>query len=201
MKEDEAMDNFRRCLCAACTLLLLGCAASAPVNYYRLAPLELDPAGDGDNPTILALGPLGFPEYLRQPQLVRRGAGSRMQVDDLNRWVEPLDDATARVLAANVDGLLDGVVAVAFPSIGPLEADYRLTGSISRFEADETGRVELVVQWSIGRPGEGLVVAPRTDRYTAAVARPQQPASVAEAMADALGRFSRDVAATLESVL
>jgi hypothetical protein len=38
---------------------------------------------------------------------------------------------------------------VAFPSGNLVEAEYRLQGSIVRFDADTAGRAVLVVQWGI----------------------------------------------------
>jgi len=174
---------------------LVACTASPPVRYYQLEPVALQSASGGDDAIVLVIGPLSFPEYLQRSRMVRRGDGAEVLVDEFHRWAEPLGDAVPRVLAANVDGLAGDVVALVFPARG-VPGDYRLTGTLLRFDADAAGTVELVIQWSVADRDGDVVVAPRTSRYQAEAA--PEPGAMAGAMSDLLARLGRDVVRALE---
>lgn len=189
------MQGARRVAAVAVVVWLTACASSPPVQYYQLAPVDLQPAAGNSGAAVLVVGPLAFPEYLQRSRMVRRGEGAELLVDEFHRWAEPLSEAVPRILAANLDALAADLVGVAFPARG-VPADYRLTGTILRFDADAAGTVELVVQWSISERDRGVVVAPRTSRYRAEAA--PDPGAAAGAMSDLLGRFGRDVAAAME---
>jgi len=174
---------------------LAACTASAPVRYYQLDPVALQPAAGSGAAAVLVMGPLSVPEYLQRSRMVRRGDGAEVVVDEFHRWAEPLGDAVPRVLAANVDGLADDLVALAFPARG-VQADYRLTGTLLRFDADTAGTVYLTIQWSVADRDGGVVVSPRTSRYQAEAA--PDPGAMAAAMSDLLARLGRDVVRALE---
>jgi len=190
-----------RMLVAGIVLLLAGCGSSPPVRFYSLQPLDLDYQADTNDAVVMYLGPLRVPEYVARTQIVTRGDGAEMIVDDYHRWAEPLDDAIPRIVAVNVDNLVDGVIVVAFPSGNLVEADYRLQGSIVRFDADAAGRALLIVQWSIATPGGDLLVPPRRSRYEARVLRTGDPGAVATALNDTVAQFSRAIAAEIEATL
>lgn len=182
---------------AFCGLTMLaGCGASAPIHYYRLDALDLDSPAASEPRAILAVGPIVLPDYLQRRQLVRRGRGAEMQLDEQNHWAEPLDEAVPRIVAANVDGLAAEVVAVA-GARGVVRADYRLFATVHRFDTDSAGSTVLVVQWGVTGAERATVVAPRTTRYRAAASPADQPGAVAAAMSDVLAQFSRDVAEAL----
>ena len=184
-------------------LFLAGCGSSPPVEYFRLdaraAAYEQDSAGA----TMLGVGPLQLPDYLNRSQIVRRGSGSRVLVDDFERWAEPLKSAVHRVVAMNIDRQLLGVVAVPFPFSGQIKArvQFRLIADIHRFDAGPEGEVQLVMQWAITRVGHGLVVPSRRTTYAARARDAADTGAVVEAMNDVLDQFSRDAAAQLQTVL
>lgn len=182
-------------------LLLAACGASLPVRYYGLEPVAAAYRPDAGAGPVLALGPLQVPEYLRRPQIVTRGPGAELSVDEFSRWAEPVDEAVHRVLAANVDALVDGLSVLAFPHNSLIEADYRLVGRIDRFDVDETGTAVLAVQWSISDRDRRLVVAPRRSRFEAAGGDPGDKDAVARALSETIEQFSRQIAGTLQSAL
>lgn len=183
-----------RLLAVGFVVLLAACGSSPPVHYYSLQSLELDYLEDVDDSAVMYLGPLRLPEYVARTQLVTRGEGAVVIVDDYHRWAEPLDDAIPRIVAANVDHLLDRVVVVPFPQGNLLEPDYRLQGSIVRFDADRAGRAVLIVQWAIALPDGTFLVGPRRSRYEATTSQARDPGAVAVALNDTIGQFSRDIA-------
>lgn len=182
-------------------LLISGCGTSPPVHYYTLDTIDVDYTRDLEGSPTMAIGPLRMPEYLNRSQMVRRGAGSEMIVDDVNRWAEPLDDAIHRIVSSNVDALLESVIVASYPSTPMMPVEYRLVGRIGRFNSDPNGLVVLEVQWGASGTDADIVIAPRRSRYESQAADPADPSSIARGMSDVLSQFSRDIASEFESAI
>ena len=190
-------------LCAVVSLLIAACGSSPPVRYFALSPMDSVQQQDPDDSVTLGVGPLRLPEYLNRSQIVTRGGGSEVEVDEFSRWAEPLTQALHRVVSTDVDNMMNGGMVIAFPleAVVHNEVDYRLLGEVTRFDADRSGRVVLDIQWGISATtGEAAVVI-RRSKYETRAARPDDPAIVVSAMNDALAMFSRDVVSELEVIL
>jgi hypothetical protein len=190
-------------LCVLVSLLVAACGSSPPVRYFALSPMDSVQRQAPDDAVVLGVGPFRLPEYLNRSQLVTRGNGSELEVDEFSRWAEPLTLALHRVVSTDVDNMMDGVMVISFPweAVVHNEVDYRLLGEVIRFEADRSGRVVLDIQWAISDvPGE-VAVAVHRSKYETRAARPDDPAIVTSAMNDALAMFSRDVVSELEVIL
>jgi uncharacterized lipoprotein YmbA len=150
-----------------------------------------------------------MPDYLNRSQIVTRGANAEMQVDEYSRWSEPLATSLLRIVSADLDNLLQGVVVVIFPyeSFVRDHITYRLVGDINRFEADHQGRIVLEIQWGIVDADGNMAIPVRRNRYsvqatTAGSTDPSvEPGAVVAAMNDALAQFSRNAAQKLKTVL
>ncbi len=191
-------------LCAVVSLLIAACGSSPPVRYFALSPMDSEQRQDLDDAVTLGVGPIRFPEYLNRSQIVTRGAGSELEVDDYSRWAEPLTQALLRVVSADVDNMMNGVMVITFPweAVVHNDVDYRLVGEVTRFDADRSGRVVLDIQWAISDvSAEEVAVPPRRRKYETRAAGSDDPANVASAMNDALAMFSRDVVSEMEKVL
>jgi len=178
-------------------LLTGGCASSPPVDYYQLRALEVRSAVALEGAPILAVGPVTLPDYLARAQMVTRGEGTRLVVDEFNRWAEPLERAVPRVLIANLTELAPGVVAVPF-SNRAVRPGLRLFATISRFDADAQGSAALIVQWGINTAEGAARLQPQTGRYEAQVIPAESPEALAATLSRLLQDFSRDVAAQLQ---
>ena len=190
-------------LCSLFALMLAGCGSSPPVQYYALSSSGSAELTNSDGARTMGLGPLRIPGYLNRSQIVTRSPGAELQVDEFNRWAEPLGLAMHRVVAADVDGLLDELVVIAFPHdavVGGV-VDFRLRGDILRFDADRSGSVVLEVQWSVSSDNGTTVVPAHRARYEAQAGRAGDPDAVVTAMNEALRQFSRDIADAMASVL
>ena len=185
------------------SLLLAACGSSPQVRYFSLTPTHSGYQQDPDGAAMLGLGPLRMPEYLNRSQIVTRGVGAELWVDEFSRWAEPLSLSVHRVVATDVDNLLVGVVVAAFPYESAIrsQVDYRLVGDVNRFDADQSGRIVLETQWAIAKVGAGLLVPARRTRYESQAASADDPAAVVKAMNQALAQFSRDIANELEAAL
>lgn len=190
--------------CALASLLLTACGSSPPARFFSLSPSVPVSGPESETTVALGLGPIRMPEYLDRSQIVTRDSGQELKVDEFSRWAEPLSTAFHRIVAADVDNAVDGLVVVAFPWESAVRAvvDYRLLGDVTRFDADRGGRVILDVQWGIVEmESKDRVVRPHRTRYEARAGSPDDPASVAAAMNEALAAFSRDVAGQMQAIL
>ena len=189
-----------RTIAIFCLVSLAGCGSSPPVHYYALQAIDNRIAVDAEASPILALGPFRMPEYLNRSQMVTRGSGTEIVVDEFNRWAEPLDDSIHRVLASNLDILLDSMVVVAYPSSAILDIDYRLVGRFDRYNSGPDGLVVLDVQWGIADSTGATRLSPRRAHFESQAIRPDDAGSIAQAMSDVLEQFCREIAAEIESI-
>jgi len=182
-------------------MLVSSCGKSTPVRYYKLDSPNIVYETDIDESLVLGLGPLRIPDYLERNRIVVRGSNSEMLVDDFSRWAEPLEDAIYRLLAANVDSHLDGVMAISFPYNSMIAYDYQLLGRIDMFESDKVGNTVLLVHWGIIDANGDRVVSPRRARYQAQVADVSDYGSIATAMRIVLEQFSLDIAQEFQAAI
>lgn len=189
--------------CIFVSLLLNACGSSPPVRYFSLSTTTAG-GEDGDDAVVLGLGPLRIAGYLERSQIVTRGAGAEIKVDEFSRWAEPLTVALHRVVSTDVDNMMEDVIVVAFPfeSVVRTQVDYRLLGDVVRFDADSGGRVILETQWGVAAVDSGeIVIREHRTRYETQARSVDDPAAVASAMNDALAKFSRDIANEFEAAL
>ncbi len=190
--------------CVIISLLLTACSASPPVRYFSLSSTVADGRQDPNETVVLGLGPMRMAEYLNRSQIVTRGVGAEIKVDEFNRWVEPLAVAFHRIVSTDVDNMMEGVTVLAFPweSAVRSQVNYRLLGDVIRFDADRSGRVVLETQWGITAVDSGrAVVRLRRARYEAQTGLHDDPAAVASAMNEVLAKFSRDIVSEIQAVL
>lgn len=185
----------------ALLMLVVSCGTSTPVRYYKLDSPNIVYESDSEESLVLGLGPLRIPDYLERNRIVVRGENSEMIVDDFSRWAEPLDDAIYRLLAANVDSHLEGVMAVSFPYNSMIDHDYQLLGRIDMFESDKTGNTVLLVHWGIIDAEGNPVVTPRRVRYQAQATDASNYGSIATAMRIVLEQFSLDIAEEFQAAI
>ena len=197
------MNNINRTIryiLTLCFLIIAGCGSSPTVHYYALDTIDNRVAQDDEGSPIISVGAFRMPEYLNRSQMVTSGPGAEIIVDEFNRWAEPLDNAIHRVLASNLDVLLESVVVVAYPAAAIVSIDYRLVGRFGRFDAGQDGLVVLEVQWAIVDSKGTVWLPPRRARFESQATRPNDPDSIAQAMSDVLAQFCRDIAGEMESV-
>ncbi len=194
------MTTRRSRLAIVASMMLLGaCGTSPPSAYYTLDEADFEYSRDADASAILGIGPIRVPEYLERPQIVTRGDGSELLIDDFNRWAEPIVNAQHRIIASNVDALLDDVIVVAFPYSAVADYSAKLSGRVDRFDMDAAGNTRLDVFWAVASADNKLLIQPRRSVYTVAGGNPADPNSVAEAMSNCLTQFSRDIAGAFEA--
>ncbi|MEE4162646.1 MAG: PqiC family protein [Woeseiaceae bacterium] len=181
-------------LLAAIALSMTGCGTSPPSAYYTLDAADIEYSTDADGAIVLGIGPVRTPEYLERSQIVTRRDDAELKVDDFNRWAEPVADSLHRILAQNVDALLEDVVVISYPYGMFADYGYRLVGRVDRFDMDATGTTRLSLIWGISTPDGEIYVPPTRREYVESGGNPDDPNAVAAAMSRCLEQFSRDIA-------
>lgn len=186
---------------AGLVFVLYACSTSPPVHYFALQSIETEYRRDPQGAPLLSIGPLRMPDYLKRSQMVSRGRGTEMIVDDFNRWAEPLDGAIHTTIATNVDSLLSDAVVVAYPHNTLIDVDYRFIGRITRFDVDMSGNAVLDIQWGIGNSEGEIFAEARRTTYTSRADQANDPASMAQAMSEVLDKLSRDIVTEMEALI
>lgn len=154
--------------------LLAGCASPEP-EYYRLTPVPGAPRPWGNG--SVKLRRVGVPGYLDRPEIVRAGAGGRLDVMGGARWAEPLEEMLSRVLAENLRQRLPGRTVFGESSAVSVDADAVLEVEVQRLEAVPGGSVDLTAQAGLRVGRGGTHSAPcatsRSPSRSAARARPR----------------------------
>jgi len=171
-----------------------GCS-TAPARFYSLASTA---TADGTPATSAAVmvGPVTIPASVDQPEFVVQVAPNRVEVDEFNRWVAPLNDAIARAVAGDLVVLL-GTPEVATAQLANFTPDYRVTIDVQRFESIQGGAALVEAVWTVRKTAGGETRSGRT------VARePVQGQgfdALAAAHSRAIAKLSADIAAAIRA--
>ena len=176
---------------------LVGCSASQPTQFYTLSGIDDASGASIEKPMRLGVGPVYLPAYLDRPQVVTRSGANRMNVSEFDQWAEPLETTFQRVLTENLSDRLDTDQIATLPARRNVDLDRQVEVEVTRFDADEAGRVVLDARWRIfdGR-GDRLLHRGRslTEERVAAAGDYEQ---IAAAMSRCLGAMSGEIANAL----
>lgn len=138
---------------------LAGCGTSAPARFYTLAPTATSQGAPVHASVIV--GPVTIPASVDQPQFVVQVAANRVEVDEFNRWIAPLNDSIARAVAGDLAVSLDTPVVATTP-LANFNPDYRVAIDVQRFESvrGEAATVEAI--WTVRKAASGETRSGRT---------------------------------------
>jgi len=171
------------------------CGTSAPARFYTLEATAT-PDGAAAMHTTVMVGPVTIPAAVDQPQFVVQVASNRVEVDEYNRWVAPLNDSIARAVAGDLAVLL-GTPDVATAPLANFNPDYRVTIDVQRFESERSEAALLEAVWAVrptvgGRTRSGRTIAREAvqgDGFDA----------LAAAHSRAVARMSADIAVAIRA--
>ena len=183
-------------------LLAGGCSPKTrPAKFYLLQPISKSEALIGTmgktSPNLIGVGPIDIPAYLDRPQIVSGGDGAQLQMDEFERWAEPLRDNFTRTMAENLSLLMPSSHVMPFPWNRAITPDYQVEIQVTRFHVDVAGNNELKANWSILKQNKPLLLKEFHARNP--VGGGDYEAKVA-AQSRAVGEFSREIAQALQSV-
>ena len=171
-----------------------GCS-TAPAHFYSLASTAT-PDGAPAARTAVMVGPVTIPASVDQPEFVVQMAPNRVEVEEFNRWVAPLNDAIARAVAGDLVVLL-GTPDVASAELANFKPDYAVTIDVQRFESIQGDAALDEAVWTVRKTAGGVTRSGRT------VAREPVQGQGFEALAAAhsraIAKMSADIAAAIRA--
>jgi hypothetical protein len=190
---------------------LLACAACVPLKrssearffvLRSLAEPQRD-ASEGLPAHTVGVSPVRLPGYLRRPQIVTWSGPHGLQIDEFERWAEPLEEGVSRVLAEDLAARLPGHRVVRHPWPASLALRCRIALELERFSAGDDGVVRLVGRWAVvdarGRP---LVSAPASLETGPVAAGPRgaDPGAAVAALSELLATLAGEIALAVEAL-
>lgn len=135
-------------------LLFVGCkGATSPVQFYTLAvpdaPAEATHPADTPDAIAVGVGPLELPKMLDRPQIVTRGTGNTLKLDEFHRWGGSLQEDILRSLAENLSGLLRSNRVMTYPWADFFQPDYRVYLVFQRFDGRLGESFVLNTTWTV----------------------------------------------------
>jgi uncharacterized lipoprotein YmbA len=175
----------------AFAVLLAACGSAPKLNYYTL---DSTPPVAGTAPraaTSIYLGPVTVPDGVDRAEMVITVAPNQVELDEINRWAEPLKFAIPRVLADALSRELGTQDIMTSRQSSGLTFDYRIAVDVRHFDSSYSDGASLDVLWTL-RPAKG---EPRTGRSVVREAATSRDAQgVAAAHSRAFERVARDIA-------
>lgn len=171
-----------------------GCSTT-PARFYSLDSTATADSAPAANASVM-VGPVTVPASVDQPEFVVQVAPNRVEVDEFNRWVAPLNDGIARAVAGDLVVLL-GSPNVASSQLSNFNPEYRVTIDVQRFESIRGNAAVVEAVWTVKKTAGGETRSGRT------VARePVQGQgfdALAAAHSRALTKMSGDIAAAIRA--
>jgi uncharacterized lipoprotein YmbA len=137
---------------AALALVSTGCFGSSPASrFYLLSPSPEGVASIASSGPEGALGvlPTRIAAYLDRPQIVTFRGDNSVDLDEFNRWAEPLGAGVSRVLAQDLSAMLPAwrVMAQPWDPTVPLRA--RLVVEVTALGWNKLGEARLEANWAL----------------------------------------------------
>jgi uncharacterized lipoprotein YmbA len=175
-------------------VIAAGCA-SAPSHFYTLNSTAKSD-GTPEAHYGVVVGPVSVPAEVDRPQFTVQVAPNRVAVDEFNRWVAPLNDNIARVVAGDLAVLL-GTPQVSTMPLANFNPTYRVTIDIQKFESvpGKSALVEAV--WVVRKTTGGTSQSGRT--VATEKVQGEDFDALAAAHSRALAKVSSDIAAAIRS--
>ncbi len=167
-----------------------GCGASAPARFYTLDSTASPDGAPLAHATVM-VGPVTIPAAVDQPQFVMRVAPNRVEVDEFNRWVAPLNDSIARAVAGDLAVEL-GTPDVATAPLANFNPAYTVIIGVQRFESVRGDSALIDAVWTVRKTASGETRSGRTIAREAA--RGDSFDALAAAHSRALAKLSGDLA-------
>ena len=131
--------------------LLAGCGSPPKERYYTLsAPEAAAGAGAAKAAFTVAVGPVTVPAMVDRDEIVLRIDPNRVEVNEFNRWAEPLKRAIPRAVAARLAQQLADARVTVYPAGGG-DVDYRVLIDVERFDSEPGKAVTVEASWWVRR--------------------------------------------------
>lgn len=184
---------------------LAGCGDSKPSRFYVLSPVQIEQASAvkpaAARTRSIGVGPVDIPKYLDRAPLVVFSTDNQLELNEFDRWGEPLSDSFARAMAGNLERItgVSRVELYPFMAGGRATPDYQVVVEVLQFRLGRDGRIDLQANWTIFG-GEGRRnLASGSTRVERSVA-PGDMNKAVNAMSSAVAMLSQEVASALNTL-
>ena len=177
-------------------LLLLVAGCSSPISRFYSLTAAPTPAGTPSDLSVV-VNPVIIPAAVDRAQMVISVGKNQVFVDEFNRWVGPLQNGIARVVAENLVALL-GTPRVTVSTQTILLPDYRVAIDVQRFDSALGEAATLDAFWTVTRLKDAKSQTGRTSLREPTTAPGYD--GVAAAHSRALERLSRDIANAVQTL-
>jgi uncharacterized lipoprotein YmbA len=177
------------------TATLAGCGTSNPSHFYTMEPTAQSQENANENIAIV-VGPVTIPASVDRPQFVVQLAPNQLGIDEFHRWIAPLDDNIARVVARNIAVLL-GSHQVARAPYAKYDPSYRVSIDVQRFEMVPDESTLLEALWTVRKTANGQVHAGHT--LARETVKSKDYDALAAALSRALEQLSRDIVVAIRT--
>lgn len=183
------------------TIILVSCS-SKPTNFYLLNEIQ----GHGLqkthhlNKAVIGIGPVTFPKYLNQPQIVTRTSLNKINIDEFNQWAEPLRDNFTQVLSKNIQGILPNNDVSTYPWPLTESIHYQVVVDVYRFDASVDGKIICQLDYQIIKPNGYVRLVSKTKTYEDFIQPKFSYAQLAMGMSRIVGRIARDIALEITQI-
>ncbi len=131
-------------------LVLSACGGSPKSHIYLLKTVEpVQAKFVTQKPLRIYLQPVHFPDYLDRPQMVLRQDAVTLDIEEFQRWGEPLNTSFKRVLRENLEMRLSLATVLNKKIFRAMEFDYQLAIDVSRFDTNVQQQAILQLHWAI----------------------------------------------------
>jgi uncharacterized lipoprotein YmbA len=164
---------------------LCGCAStSEPARFHTLLPAAGDRAATSTRaapPVRVEVLPVTLPVQVDVAQIVVRLPDDSMRALEHERWIAPLADEIRAALALRIDAALSDLAATS------VDAPWRVTLDVQRFDSTLGGAAGLQALWSLQPSGNGTALRCQVNDREAVAAGPAALVSGHRAMLQRLG--------------
>jgi len=171
------------------------CTTTATSRFYTL---ESTATADGVSsaPGSVMIGPVTIPAAVDRPEFVIQVAPNRVEVEEFNRWVAPLSDSIARVVAGNLVVIL-GTPDVAVAPLANFNPAYLVTIDVQRFDSIRGQAAVLEAVWTVRKTAGTEARSSRT--VARETVQGQDFEALAAAHSRALAKLSSDIATAIRA--
>lgn len=183
------------------TLLIAACATTPPTHFYTLSAEAPETPSDiaPDQRRIIGVGPIAVSPYLERNQIVKRTSATRLDVNDINHWAEPIETNISRIIATNLGRLMPDTQPIVRPW-ADADVEHHVLVNVTRFDADPAGNVLLEADWGIRLESRQRMPLIRHASITQATLG-EDYAAITHAMSLALARLSEQIALELKKMV
>lgn len=184
---------------AVAVFVLAGCGEITPTKFYTLTPAATEKAEPAAAESDISVGisPVILAEYLDRPQVVTRLGANRMDLENFDNWVEPLEAIIRRVVARDIGTILDSERVVSIPQERFIPIDYRVDIVVNRFDSGPEEDATLEARWAVVDDRSGDLSATNQSVFSEPLAENASTDDRVAAMSTLLGRLSREIATAL----